>query len=182
MSYRSNKSYLVVGLGNPGKEYAKTRHNLGFMVADELIKKTGAVSVNTKLNADVWTAKINAVTVFLMKPLTFMNKSGQAVGSFAKTKKITLEHLIVVHDDMDLPFSTVRVSKDSSAAGHNGVQSVIAALGTQDFVRVRLGIGRPHDSVPAEDFVLARFSGEEEKQLPSIIDQAILEIEKIFQR
>lgn len=175
-------TFLIVGLGNPSEKYSKTRHNLGFMVADELVKKTGAVSVNTKFNADIWTVKMDDATSFIMKPSTFMNNSGQAVAPFMKSKKISPEHLILIHDDLDIPFGKIRISKDTSSAGHNGVQSVIDSLGTKDFTRVRIGIGRPTNEQPIEDYVLAKFSTDKKKVLPDIIDKSILEIEKILRQ
>lgn len=170
-------AYLVVGLGNPGKEYARTRHNFGFDAVSVLVEKLEAAPTNTKLLAKTWTAKLNGQTVHILEPETFMNLSGNAVGPFLKAKKILPVNLVVVHDDLDLPFGNIRVSKNSSAGGHNGVQSIIDVLGTKDFTRVRLGVGRPPENMPTDVYVLARFSKEEVDALPGIIDQAI---EKIF--
>lgn len=173
-------SYLIVGLGNPGEEYSKTRHNFGFMVIDALIEHTGANSISTKYLAHFWNARVGRAPAILMEPQTYMNTSGQVVAPFMKTKGLDANDLIVVHDDLDLPFGTIRVSENASAAGHNGVQSIIDHIGTQNFFRVRVGIGRPKNNKPIEDYVLARFSAEEKKSLPEIIEQAILAIEKIF--
>ena len=175
-------TYLIVGLGNPGKEYEKTRHNLGFLVVDEMIGRYDAVPSNTKLQMKLWTTKLAGTTVLLTEPQTFMNLSGNAVAPLARAKKIAPDHLIVVHDDLDLPFGSLRVSRNASAGGHNGVQSVIDTLGTKDFTRVRIGIGRPANDQPIEDYVLTRFNAEEKKQLPEIIDKSILEIEKLFSK
>ncbi len=175
-------SYLVVGLGNPGKEYERSRHNLGFFIVDEMVVRYGAAVSNTKLHAKLWTAKIAGATVHLAEPQTFMNLSGHAVAPLGRAKKIAPDHLIVVHDDLDLPLGTIRVSRNASAGGHNGVQSVIEALGSKDFIRVRVGIGRPANDQPIEDYVLARFSVDEKKQLPEIIDKSIVEIEKLFSK
>jgi len=175
-------TYLIAGLGNPGKEYEKTRHNLGFVVVDEMVERYDAASVNTKLQTKLWTAKIAGATVLMAEPQTFMNLSGNAVAPLMRTKKIAADHLVIVHDDLDLPFGEIRVSKNASAAGHNGVQSAIDALGTKNFIRVRLGIGRPTNDQPIEDYVLTRFNIEEKKQLPEIVDKSILEIEKIFSK
>jgi PTH1 family peptidyl-tRNA hydrolase len=175
-------TYLVVGLGNPGKEYEKTRHNLGFLVVDEMIARHNAVSSNTKLQAKLWTTKIASAIILFAEPQTFMNLSGNAITPLCQTKKIAPDHLIVVHDDLDLPFGTLRVSRGASAGGHNGVQSIIDSLGTKDFTRIRVGIGRPANDQPIEDYVLTRFSAEEKKQLPEIIDKSILEIEKLFSK
>ena len=173
-------SYLIVGLGNPGEEYSKTRHNFGFMVIDALLEHTGANPINTKYLARFWNARVGRAPAIIMEPQTYMNASGQVVAPFMKTKGLEADDLIVVHDDLDLPFGTIRVSENASAAGHNGVQSIIDSIGTQNFFRVRLGIGRPKTDKPIEDYVLGRFSAEEKNALPEIIERAILEIEKIF--
>jgi PTH1 family peptidyl-tRNA hydrolase len=180
----SNPPFLIVGLGNPGKEYANTRHNLGFVVIDKLINESEAKPVKTKTQAKAWGMVREGFYYSLnyLLPQTFMNLSGNAVSAFMKEKKIDLKNLIVVHDDLDIPFGEIRVSKNSSAAGHNGVQSVIDALGTKDFTRIRIGIGRPVNDQPIEDYVLTRFNAEEKKQLPEIIDKSILEIEKLFSK
>jgi len=148
---------LIVGLGNPGKKYAKTRHNIGFRVIDELEK-----SFDTAQDKNL---------IFL-KPDTFMNNSGRAVRSLTTKYKIQTTNVIVVHDDIDLPFGKIRVSKNSSSAGHKGVQSIIDALGTKDFTRVRIGI-KPLHEIDTTKFVLKNFTKTEEKQLPEIIKKAV---------
>jgi PTH1 family peptidyl-tRNA hydrolase len=148
---------LIVGLGNPGKKYAKTRHNIGFRVID---------SLDFARDKDV----------ILLKPDNFMNNSGRAVQSLITKYKIQTTDVIVVHDDIDLLFGDVRVSKDSSSAGHKGVQSIIDALGAQDFIRIRIGI-RPQHEIDTTEFVLKNFTKTEEKQLPEIIKKAIDEID-----
>jgi len=157
---------LIVGLGNPGKKYAKTRHNIGFRVIDALR--------NELSNKDI----------VLLKPETFMNDSGKATKAMISYYKIPLENLYVIHDDIDLPFGTIRVSKDSSSAGHKGVQSIIDELGTQDFSRIRIGIRPPllrqGFGGQAQDFVLEKFSKQEEKQLKEIIKKAAEQIKLLF--
>ena len=168
---------LIVGLGNPGRRYKKTRHNVGFMVIDELVDK--------------WQKSKKANCVYskqgdieYIKPLTFMNNSGKAVRSVKDKHKIKPENIIVIHDDIDLPFGEVRISKDVSSAGHKGVQSIINELGTQDFTRVRIGInprlvGEQADrKIDTERFVLEKFTKEENKQLDEIIKQAIETIKR----
>jgi len=152
---------LIVGLGNPEKKYAKTRHNIGFRVIDTLR--------NELPNKDI----------ILLKPETFMNDSGRAAKAMISYYKIPLENLYVIHDDIDLPFGTIRVSKDSSSAGHKGVQSIIDELGTQNFTRIRIGI-RPQKEVDTIKFVLQEFSKEEEKQLLEIIKKAVEQIKLLF--
>jgi peptidyl-tRNA hydrolase, PTH1 family len=174
--------FLIVGLGNPGDEYAETRHNFGFAVVDELVGKIDAPKEKTQARAEAWSGRLGKTKAFIIKPQTFMNLSGEAATAFMKAKKLSPINLIVVHDDLDIPFGAIRVSKNASAGGHNGVQSIIDSLGTQDFTRIRLGIGRPPENVPAEKFVLQRFTAEEKKQLPDIIGRAISEIEEIFSK
>lgn len=153
---------LIVGLGNPGKKYNKTRHNIGFRVIEEL------------KSFDLAQDKI-----ILLKPDTFMNDSGKAVKKILKYSKLNTRDLIVIHDDIDLPFGTIRVNKDSSSAGHKGVQSIIDELGTKDFTRIRFGI-RPERKVDTTKFVLKEFTKEEEKQLSEIIKKAVEQIELLF--
>ncbi len=152
---------LIVGLGNPGKKYEKTRHNVGFRVIDELECKI-----------------LNNNIVFL-KPDSFMNNSGKIVREYLAYEKMSPENLIVIHDDIDLPFETVKVSKDSSSAGHKGVQSIIDELKTKDFVRIRIGI-KPTHEVNTTDFVLKNFGKAEEEKLPEIIKKAVEEISKLL--
>ena len=158
---------LIVGLGNPGKKYAKTRHNVGFRVID---------SLDFARDKDV----------ILLKPNTFMNQSGKVVKSLTTKYKIQTTDVIVIHDDIDLPFGEIRVSKDSSSAGHKGVQSIINELGTQDFTRVRIGINPKSEirisksETDTTDFVLENFTKAEEKQLPEIIKEAVQKTEQLL--
>jgi len=145
---------LIVGLGNPGKKYEKTRHNIGFRVIDSL-------------NAKPYT--LNAI---LLKPQFFMNLSGKEVVEKARFYKIKPKALIVVYDEIDLPFGEIRMRDKGRSAGHKGVQSIIDALKTENFTRVRIGINRPPENIPAETYVLQNFSKEEEKNLDKIIDDA----------
>lgn len=150
---------LIIGLGNPGKKYAQTRHNLGFMVLDAL-----------------GTAIAKKDNFLLVKPQTYMNLSGQAVAKIARYYKIKPEEILIIHDDKDLPFGKIRIRHKGSAGGHLGVQSVIDALKTDKFSRLKIGIGKP-DIKNTEKFVLQKFSSEERKKLPEIINQAILLID-----
>jgi PTH1 family peptidyl-tRNA hydrolase len=159
---------LIVGLGNPGRKYKKTRHNVGFRVIDELKKSLD---------------KARDKHVILLKPSTFMNNSGKEVKILTTKYKIPATNIIVIHDDIDLPFGTIRVSENISSAGHKGVQSIIDELGTQDFIRFRIGIRPRWDrrsqrgkKVDTERFVLEKFTKEEKKQLKEIIEKAIEEI------
>lgn len=191
--------YLIVGLGNPGKKYAKTRHNVGFMVIDELVKKLSNGKTATAKTQKLQSQKRKNLAVLyqfsdlavarkllLAKPLAFMNQSGKAVKSLTTKYKIQTTDIVVVHDDVDLLFGTIRVSKNASSAGHKGVQSIIDELGTQDFIRVRIGIkpclaGRRADyKVNTEKFVLEKFFEQEEKKLKKIIKKALDEIDAIL--
>lgn len=157
---------LIVGLGNPGRRYKKTRHNIGFMVIDELKRH------------------ISKKDAILLKPTTYMNNSGKAVRSVKDKHKIKPENIIIIHDDIDLPFGEIRISENSSSAGHKGVQSIINEIGTQDFVRVRIGIKpallRQGFGGRAQDFVLEKFSKQEKKQLKDIIKEAVSKTKQLL--
>ena len=155
---------LIVGLGNPEKKYAKTRHNIGFRVI-----------VALKDSFDHARDK----EIILLKPDTFMNNSGRTVKSLTTKYKILTTDIVVVHDDVDLPFGIIRESKNSSSAGHKGVQSIIDELGTQNFTRIRIGINPGH-KVDIEKFVLKNFTKTEEKQLKEIIKKAVEQIKLLF--
>ncbi len=161
--------WLVAGLGNPGPRYARTRHNVGFLVADELARRAGA-SWRQRFNARVAEAHLGGQRVVLVEPLTFMNLSGEAIGPVMRWYKATPAEVIVVHDDMDLPFGRIRVRVGGGTAGHNGLKSIVQHIGA-DFVRVRIGIGRPAHGT-ATDHVLGRFSDEEEAALDDIVPRA----------
>ena len=175
---------LIVGLGNPGKKYEQTRHNFGFMALDLLAKKLGTTwRDSTKLKAEL----AKTAEYILAKPTTFMNQSGSAVSALLKFYKLTPSDLIVIHDDLDIDFGKWKLSSDSRAAGHNGVQSIIDQLGSKKFSRYRLGIrsdlNRETDADlsaveadEAEKFVLERFNPEEIKELPGILEKLTVEL------
>lgn len=148
---------LIAGLGNPGKEYEKTRHNSGFMAMDHLLKKVNADLTSEKWNAMITTVRIEGQAVLLMKPLTYMNESGQAVVQAVHFYHIDPEDILILHDDMDLPTGSVRIRKKGSAGGQKGMQSIINQLGTSDIARIRIGVGHSdpgnHEIVP--DWVLS---------------------------
>jgi peptidyl-tRNA hydrolase, PTH1 family len=158
---------LIAGLGNPGKKYAKTRHNVGFRIIDAL-KKSPILAEGKE--------------IILLKPDTFMNESGKAVQKTLAYYKISPENLIIVHDEIDLPFGEIKVSKDSSSAGHKGVQSVIDELKTKDFTRIRIGINQAarNEKQEVSDFVLEKFSKKEEKEFEGITKRAIEEINALL--
>jgi PTH1 family peptidyl-tRNA hydrolase len=154
---------LIVGLGNPGKEYEKTRHNAGFLFLDFLRESCGfePFQPNTKWKGSVSAGMHDGEKTILLKPETFMNRSGESVRSVMDFFKIPVDNIIVIHDDLDIASGTFRIAKGSGAAGHNGVSDLIEKLGTKDFTRIRIGIGRPPENIPADAFVLSPFASEE---------------------
>ncbi len=159
----------IIGLGNPGKKFERTRHNIGFMVLDELADRYGA-SWETKNNMEVTTILINDKPVLLVKPQTFMNNSGDVLPLLQK-KGITKNNIVVVHDELEIPFGAVKIKMDGSARGHNGLKSIIERIGDA-FVRVRCGIGRPVEKNAVPDYVLSPFA-ESPSVIATMIDQAI---------
>jgi PTH1 family peptidyl-tRNA hydrolase len=148
---------IVVGLGNPGPKYDKTRHNYGFMVIDELLRRYRVQPTAGSFSALIAQVASSGDKVLLVKPMTFMNASGSAVGPLARYYKVEPENILVVVDDLDLPLGHMRMRPKGSSGGHNGLKSIIAALGTEDFPRLRLGIGSPGDRNEVINYVLAPF-------------------------
>ncbi|MHA7648516.1 aminoacyl-tRNA hydrolase [Mycobacterium sp. ML4] len=164
---------LVVGLGNPGENYARTRHNLGFMVADVLAARLGAnFKAHKRSGAEVSTGRIAGHSVVLAKPRCYMNESGRQVGRLAKFYSVPPTEIIMIHDELDLDFGRIRLKQGGGEAGHNGLRSVAAALGSKDFHRVRIGIGRPPGRKDPAAFVLEPFSAVERREVPTICEQA----------
>jgi peptidyl-tRNA hydrolase, PTH1 family len=163
--------WLVVGLGNPGSEYERTRHNLGFMVVDELASRTSATPPKAKLGAEVREGKLGDQRLLLCKPMEYMNLSGEAVGRVAGFWKIPASQLVVVYDDLDLSFGQLRLSGGGGHGGHNGMRSIIGTMG-RDFFRVRVGIGRPRQVEDASRRVLGGFSKDEQQELPIVVGEA----------
>jgi PTH1 family peptidyl-tRNA hydrolase len=164
---------LVVGLGNPGPNYAKTRHNLGFVVADLLAERMGSkFKVHKKSGAEIVTGRLGGRTVVLAKPRTYMNESGRQVGPLAKFYSVPAEDIVVIHDELDIDFGRIRLKLGGGVAGHNGLRSVASALGTTDFQRVRIGIGRPPGRKDAAAFVLDNFTAAERSEVGTICEQA----------
>jgi len=169
---REQIMYLMIGLGNPGSRYARTRHNIGFMVLEKIAAQW-KISLTQKSFDALWNrGKINNVSVLLAMPQTYMNLSGKSVGRLMAYYKVDIDHVIVIHDDLDLPFGTIRLKKGGGDAGHKGLKSVITALGSADFLRIRMGIGKPADRTPVEDYVLQKFHADESAVLQQIIQSA----------
>ena len=163
---------LIVGLGNPGRKYERTRHNLGFMVLDRLAEKHGIAVAKEKDQALVGEWHRGGEKVLLVKPQTFMNKSGDALGAFFRYNPVDPKDVVVIHDDLDLPFGRIRIRERGRAAGHRGMISVLGALGETEFRRLRIGIGRPPPGVEVVDFVLRKFTPDEAAALGAIVDRA----------
>lgn len=163
---------LIVGLGNPGSRYAKNRHNVGFMVVDQLASDAGTAINRAKFKGQYATANVAGQPVALLKPLTFMNLSGQSVSPARTFFNVPNPAIFVVHDEIDLPFGTVKLKVGGGHAGHNGLRSIIAQLGGRDFVRLRVGVGRPVHGAVA-DFVLSDFSKDERDWLPDLLDRSV---------
>ncbi|WP_040861407.1 aminoacyl-tRNA hydrolase [Nocardia niigatensis] len=163
---------LVVGLGNPGSEYEHTRHNVGFLVADVLAERVGGrFTVHKKSGADLLEARLDGRKVLLAKPRTYMNLSGRPVAALAKFFSVPASEVIVVHDELDLPFGAIRLKRGGGEGGHNGLRSISQALTTKDYLRVRFGIGRPPGRQDPADYVLKPFSAPERKEVPVIVEQ-----------
>jgi len=166
------KPFLIVGLGNPGREYRNNRHNIGFMVLDQLAGKMDTSFSKMKMNALMTAVRYKGQRIILIKPQTFMNLSGKAATSFIRFYKLPLENLLVVYDDVDLPFQTLRMRPNGGDAGQKGVRSIIKELGTKDFPRLRIGINRPPGRMSVSSYVLLNFSDQEVETLPFVLDQA----------
>jgi len=165
----AGERWLIVGLGNPGTEYARSRHNIGFLCLDALARRYGEQIRHRAARALVGRVRIGDREIILAKPQTMMNLSGAAVRALRDKYGAALERLAVVHDDLDLPFGRLRVRRDGSAAGHHGVESIIGALASRDFVRFRVGIDRPVGE--GTDYVLGVFTEGEREQLPEVVQR-----------
>lgn len=167
-------SWIVAGLGNPGKQYESTRHNMGFLAADGLADREGFRF--TKLRFKAWTGvwEHKGQKIFVMKPQTYMNLSGEAVGEAARFYKIPADHVLVLSDDIALPAGKLRIRPGGSAGGHNGLKSIIAHLGTDQFPRIKIGVGIPQqEGYDTVDWVIGRPRGEDEKAIIAALDKAV---------
>jgi PTH1 family peptidyl-tRNA hydrolase len=184
----TDNPWLVVGLGNPGPQYAGNRHNVGHMVLDLLAERAGArLSRHSRAQAVVGEARLGMLPggrpgprVVLAKPTTYMNTSGGPVSTLAKYYGIAPEHVLVVHDEVDIPFDTIKLKIGGGEGGHNGLRDITKALGTKEYVRVRVGVGRPPGRMDTADYVLKDFSATEKKDLPLLIDDAADAVEMVL--
>lgn len=166
-------TFLIIGLGNPGREYKDTRHNIGFMLIDHIAVRLNARGMKLQSKAIVISALHEERKIILAKPQTFMNLSGQSVQGLLHFYKIPFENLLVAHDDLDIPLGTIRIRPSGGPGGQRGMASTIEQLGTKDFPRLRLGIGRPPGRMDAKDYVLQDFSKDDMKLLPEVLDRGV---------
>lgn len=180
--FKKNPMRIIVGLGNPGEKYTSTRHNAGFLFVDVIAKQFQAhFKTEKNFKGDIATLNTSQGKVLLVKPSTFMNNAGEAVSLILNYYKLEPDSLVIVHDDIDLAANSYKITPSSRAAGHNGVQNIIDVLGTQDFTRVRLGVGRPTETLgacmPSHDYVLAHFSKEEIENLTHLFPEIIASLD-----
>ena len=173
MSVDPEAPALIIGLGNPGPQYEKTRHNVGFMVADALAGRVGSTfSSHKKSNSDIVQARLGTRSVVVAKPRTFMNLSGQPVAALARFFSIEPANIVVVHDELDIDFGSLRLKLGGGEGGHNGLRSISQHLSTKDYLRVRVGVGRPPGRMDPASFVLKPFSAAERKDLGVVVEEA----------
>ena len=167
--------FLIAGLGNPGSKYARNRHNMGFMVADALLSRGRSQAKSFGRDCELATLRLPGVNeeLFVLKPQTFMNLSGHAVARVIGYFKLDPADMVVVHDELDLPFGRMKLKRGGGTAGHNGLKSIVADTGREDFVRLRLGIGRPPGRMEVASYVLQDFGSTEQKHLSEVLDEAV---------
>jgi len=173
---------LVAGLGNPGAEYADTRHNIGFMVVSQLAEICGIALKKKGHQAFYGTGRVAGEEATLLLPQTYMNLSGASVASAVKALAVSPENLIVIHDDIDQPYGALRIRIGGGHGGHNGIRHICQALGYADFIRVKIGVGRPHPGGDVARYVLTGFAAAERKTLGSLIDEAVRAVETVVAR
>jgi peptidyl-tRNA hydrolase, PTH1 family len=174
--------WLIAGLGNPGPKYAQNRHNIGFMVVDELARRVRAEGFRVKFGGEVTTCTVAGEKAALLKPMEYMNESGRAVQRTSAFYQVDASTLVVVHDEIDLPLGRLQVKQGGGHAGHNGVRSIIQNLGTPDFVRVRCGVGRPAGSRAAAGHVLGDFGKSEQVEVEILVKEAADAVEEIVHK
>ena len=167
------RQHLIVGLGNPGPVYASTRHNIGFMAVDRLVREYGLTACRSRINAEIAEGDIAGVPVITAKPMAYMNRSGDPVGNIVRTHGIQCEDMVVIHDDIDLAYERLKIKETGGDGGHNGLRSLIDALETDEFVRVRMGVGRPDGDIGVVDYVLDEFDANQRTMLEPFLSRAI---------
>ncbi len=174
--------YLIAGLGNPGATYENTRHNIGFITLDALVAESGGSFSNSKWQGDTLKTVFYGEQVVFVKPTTFMNLSGQCVSAVASYYKIPHDHILVIHDDLDLDIGRVKICQNRGHGGHNGLKSIISHLGAKDFMRVKMGIGRNPHKIPVEKYVLSRFSSSDHDAIQAEIKLAVEGVELVLEK
>ena len=175
--------FLVVGLGNPGLQYEKTRHNVGFMSADLLMKKEGGEFTKHKMDSHFGECEIGKKRILVMKPQTFMNNSGTAVSAVSKFYKIPADKIIIISDDISLDVGKIRIRRKGSHGGHNGLKDIFQLMGTDNIMRIKIGVGaKPHPDYDLVDWVLGKFPKEDEENLSTALDNSVKAIEEIIKR
>lgn len=178
-------TWIIVGLGNPGSRYEATRHNIGYLVVDELLQRMGTALTKSKTRALAATGRLPGTgglpgpRAVLVRPSTYMNESGQPVGQLARFHSVTPDRVIAIHDDVDLDFDSVRLKKGGGEGGHNGLRSLTSHLGTKDYLRVRAGVGRPPGRMDTADYVLGRFTSQERTTLAIFVSDLADAVEAI---
>jgi len=172
--------FIIFGLGNPGREYERTRHNIGFFAIDALASAWKVDLSRMRYQSMTGQGRFDDQKVILVKPLTFMNRSGNAVRSFVQFYKITPDQMLVIHDDMDLPFGSLRMRSSGGSAGQKGMESIISCIGTNAFARLRLGIGRPPGRMEAMDYVLQKFSTKDAEDLDFVMHAVVDAVETLI--
>lgn len=179
-------TWLVVGLGNPGSRYEATRHNIGYLVVDELLQRTSGRLARTKARAQAATVRmpgsggVPGARAVLVRPATYMNESGQPVGQLARFHSVGADTVIAIHDDVDLDYDTIRLKRGGGEGGHNGLRSMTSHLGTRDYLRVRAGVGRPPGRMDTADYVLGRFTAQERTTLPIFVSDLADAVEALI--
>ena len=175
----ADERFLVVGLGNPGPRYAATRHNIGFAVVDLLALRARANFKAHKSRCEIAEVRLAGQPVVLAKPMSYMNESGGPVVNAARFFKVPVENIAVVHDELDLPFGSLRLKRGGGEGGHNGLRSISGSLGSKEYARIRFGIGRPPGRQDPADYVLREFPGTERKELAFLVDRAADAVEAL---
>ena len=176
----AKRKHLIIGLGNPGPRYAKTRHNIGFMAVDRLVEHYRLTDHSTRLNAEIASGQITGTPVWVAKPLAYMNRSGDPVKDIIRTYGFQCEDMVVIHDDIDLAYERLKIKKKGGDGGHNGLRSLTDALGTDEYVRVRMGVGRPEADIGVVDYVLGEFDADQHLTLERFLSQALEAVEVIL--
>lgn len=172
--------FIIFGLGNPGREYEKTRHNIGFIALDKFSIEWKIEMTRVRYKSLMGEGKFAGNRIYLVKPLTFMNNSGNAVRSFMSFYKIEPDRILVIHDDLDLPFGSIRMRESGGSSGQRGMQSIISKISTEQFARLRIGIGRPPGSMDPVDYVLKKFSHNSESDLDLVLDHVVRSVEMLL--